>query len=279
MKLALVRGMLRISPASVDLAGGFVSSDILIDARRSPASARADIRLSPTPMGRLLRDWGIAPAGTSAMVKARVQLAGRGATLREALGHADGRIALVLPAGTVRMAPASASPLDMATLRDAIFQGSPAERAPSDLHCGLIAFSVRRGVATADPILIDTDGHVLSASGRLDLRDETLDLRLTAQGKTVALFGRPNPVHIGGTLADPIAIREPVSWFRPARILGLSLLLPDLGAILGFVDPEDADAPACGPLLRGGPASAQRARQRTGVAALTRFMDWRRRSR
>jgi len=56
-------------------------------------------------------------------------------------------------------------------------------------------------------------------------------------------------------------IREPVSWFRPARLFGLSMILPDFGAILGFVDPDEADAPACGPILRAAPATAQRKRE------------------
>ncbi|MBN8817521.1 MAG: AsmA family protein [Sphingomonas sp.] len=261
MKLALLRGIMQISPMSVDLAGGFVSSDLLIDARQRPALVRADIRLSPTPMGRLLADWGIAPGGTTAMVKGRLQLAGRGETLRDALGTANGRMALVLPAGAVRVRPASASALDMASLSDAIFQKTAQEATPADLNCGLIAFTVRDGVATADPILIDTDDHVLSGSGRIDLRAERLDMRLSAQGKGFAFFGRPSPLLIGGTLSDPMTIREPVSWFRPARLFGLSMILPDFGAILGFVDPDEADAPACGPILRAAPATAQRKRE------------------
>src|SRR5690606_23763130 len=87
MRLALVEGRLMVSPASVDLAGGFVSSDIFIDARRSPAQARYDVRLSPTPMGALLAGWGIAPDESTALARGRIQLNGRGETLRETLAN------------------------------------------------------------------------------------------------------------------------------------------------------------------------------------------------
>jgi uncharacterized protein involved in outer membrane biogenesis len=257
LKLALLRGMLQLSPASVDLAGGFVSTDLFIDARRDPALVRADLRLSPTPMGNLLHDWGIATAGTTAMVKGRIQLVGRGDTLREAIGTADGRMALIIPGGALRMAQASASSLDMAVLSDAIFQDGGAAQL-AGVNCGLIAFTVRNGLASADPILIDTDGHVLTGTGQLDLRDERLDLRLHADGKSFGFFARPTPVQIGGTLADPMLLREERRWLRPGGWFGLPL--PDLGSILGFVDPEDVQAPACGPVLRGAPAVAQRER-------------------
>jgi uncharacterized protein involved in outer membrane biogenesis len=259
MRLALTDGRLMVSPASIDLAGGFVSADILIDARRSPALARYDIRLSPTPMDRLLAGWGIAAADNGARARGRIQLTGRGDTLRETLAGARGRIALVLPAGTVAMRRASAAPLDMANLGDALFR-TPANDS-ARLNCGLVAFTVTDGVARADPILIDTDDAVISARGTLDLRAETIDLRLSAQGKRFAFFARPSPVIIAGALADPRVSREPVALFRPASLFGLPLALPDLRAIFGFVDPDEADAPACGPILQARPADAQRPRE------------------
>ena len=46
--------------------------------------------------------------------------------------------------------------------------------------------------------------------------------------------------------------REPVEIFRPQRLFGFSMILPDVRAIFGFVDPAQAQAPACGALIRGG---------------------------
>ena len=258
--LALVNGVLTLSPASVDLAGGFVSSDIVVDARRAPALARYDIRLSPTPMGRLLAGWGIAPAGTDATTRGRIQLAGRGNTLRETLANASGRMALVIPEGIVRTRRASLSGLDVANLNAALFNAPPF--GASQVNCGLIAFTVRDGIATADPILIDTDGNALSGEGRIDLRDETVDLRLSADGKRFAFRGQPARVRVSGSLADPLVSREPVAWFHPADLFGLRLSLPRLGALFSFIDPGDAPDMACGPVLRGEPAAAQQAQPR-----------------
>jgi uncharacterized protein involved in outer membrane biogenesis len=258
LKLALVKGVLTLSPVTIDLAGGFVSSDIMIDGRQSPALARYDIRLSPTPMGRLLAQWGVAPIGTTAMAKGRIELTGRGETLRETFANASGRIALIIPQGQLRTQRASASGLDLANLNAAIFRD--AQLGAAQVNCGLIAFTVRDGLASADPILIDTAGNLLSGHGRIDLRDETIDLRLSADGKSFAFLNRPIPVRVGGTFADPLVTREPISWFRPGSIFGLTMNLPNLGAIFSFVDPGDARDAACGPVLRGAPGSAQRER-------------------
>ncbi|WP_419808622.1 AsmA family protein [Sphingomonas sp.] len=242
MRLAMRRGVLVLSPVRVAMDGGFVSSDVLVDSRRLPVVARYDIRLSPTPMGRLLPGWGVAPAGTTAMARGRILLTGRGMSVRETLATATGRIALVLPAGQVRVARASGSALDLDGLDAAIF-GENGESAA--INCGAIAFTVRDGVGTTDPLLIDTAAHVLSGQGSIDLREERLDLRLAAGSKSFSLFGRPNPVTIGGTWRDPVVAREPTPWLRPATLLGLEFSVPDLHALFRFVDPGGTQPAAC----------------------------------
>lgn len=242
LRLTMRRGVLVLSPVRLAMDGGFVSSDIVVDARRVPMLARYDLRLSPTSMGRLLSDWGVAPAGTTAMLRGRILLTGRGMTVRETLASADGRIALVVPAGDLRVRPASGSPLDLANLDAAIFSGGGAV---STINCAAIAFTVRDGVATTDPLLIDTAAHVLSGQGSIDLGTERLNLRLAAGSKRFSLFGRPSPVIVGGTLRDPTATREATSWLRPAELLGLEFSVPDLRALFRFVDPGDARPVTC----------------------------------
>src|SRR3546814_19212175 len=84
------------------MAGGFFSSDIEINARRRPVQTRYDIRLAPTPMGRLLSSWGAVESGTTGTLKARAELTGEGDSVRESLAPTGGRIAVIMPAGTFR---------------------------------------------------------------------------------------------------------------------------------------------------------------------------------
>lgn len=254
-QLALRDGVLRLSPASVDMDGGFISSDITIDGRRDVPMASYDIRLSPTPMGRLLASWGVAAQGTTATLRGRLQLSGPGHSVRETLAHAAGRIALVVPRGAMATQRASDDPLDMASLGNALFRDESATLA--DVNCGLIAFTVRGGIATADPILIDTSGNVLTGEGRIDLAGETIDVRLEAEGKRFALFGRPSPITLSGSFASPVVTRQSTSWFKPVSLFGFSFRLPSIAAIFDFVDPDDVKVPQCGPVLSGQPGAAQ----------------------
>src|SRR3546814_13483472 len=74
---------------------------------------------------------------------------------------------------------------------------------PVEIKCGLIAFTVRDGVAAADPIIIDTRKNVMLGRGGFSFRNESLDLAFRADGKKFSLFSGQSPVGIGGTFARP----------------------------------------------------------------------------
>ncbi len=91
----LDRGKLTLSPLRCAMARGDVPSDLVSDTRPRPSRIGYDIRLSPTPLGRLLAGWGVAEAGTSGTVKGRIQLQGRGDTIHDSLASANGRMAFI----------------------------------------------------------------------------------------------------------------------------------------------------------------------------------------
>ncbi|WP_375244324.1 AsmA family protein [Sphingomonas parapaucimobilis] len=257
LTLALDRGKLTLSPLRFAMARGDVSSDLLFDTRQRPSLVRYDIRLSPTPLGRLLAGWGVAEAGTTGTVKGRVQLTGRGDTIHDSLASANGRMAFILPAGSLWTKNAQLAELDIGTFVQKMFEKELKE--PVRINCGLIAFTVRGGVAAADPILIDTSKNVVTARGGFSFRNEALDLAVRADAKTFSLFSGQSPVGISGTFAHPGI--NPISGDLLARAgagLGLAVVATPLAGVLAFVDVGDAKAAACGPVLSGARASAQR---------------------
>ncbi|MDJ0275288.1 AsmA family protein [Sphingomonas sp. 2R-10] len=249
--------LLKLSPMTFAMARGNVASDIVIDARRRPAVTDYDIRLSPTPMGRLLAGWGVAEAGTTGTVKGRVKLTGTGDTVQESLASSNGRIAIILPAGSFWTRNIQLSELDLGTFAQKMFEGKLKE--PVRINCGLIGFSVRGGVAAADPILIDTQKNVMIGRGGFSFRNESIDLAFRADSKRFSLFAGQSPVGVGGYFAEPrYSVVSPELLSRAGAGLGLALVATPVAGVLAFVDPGDAKGAACGPILTGATARAQR---------------------
>jgi len=259
--LTLDRSLLTLSPLNFALSRGRISSDVVINARDPRVVTDYDIRLSPTPMGTLLAGFGVAEAGTSGTIKARAQLKGVGDTVHDSLSTANGRIAFIIPKGTLWTRNVQLSELDIGVFIQKMFEKKLKE--PVQINCGLVAFTVRNGIGAADPILIDTRGNVIAGRGGFSFRNESLDLAIEADSKRFSLFSGQSPVGINGWFAAPKL--NPISGELVARAgvgLGLGALVSPVAAIIAFVDVGDAKAADCGPVLAG--ASARRQRDTKG---------------
>lgn len=256
----LDRSLMKLSPLTFEIAGGHLASDIVINARVPAVVTDYDIRLSPTPMGKLLTQFGVDQAGTTGTVKARIKLQGTGDTLRDSLATSNGRIAIILPKGAFWTKYIQLSEFDLGVFVQKLLQDKL--KKPVQINCGLIGFTVRSGVAAADPILIDTDKNVMTAKGGFNFKDESLDLSFRADSKKFSLLSGQSPVGIKGYFAAPgINIVSPQLLTRGGVGLALGIVGSPLAAVLAFVDVGDAKAAACGPILAGAQASAMRTKK------------------
>ena len=274
LTLGLDHKLLTLSPLNFDIAGGHLDSDISIDARVPAVVTKYDIRLSPTPLATLFAKFGVSKAGTDGTVKARVAMTGTGDTLRQSLATSNGRIAVILPRGTFWTQYIQLSEFDIGTFVQKMFQKKLKE--PVQVNCGLIGFTVRDGTAAADPILIDTTKNVMIAKGGFSFKDESIDMAFRADAKKISLFSGQSPVGINGHFAAPgVQIISPQLIARGGAAVALGVVATPVAAMLAFVDPGDAKSTACGPVLAGATAAAQRtvkgdARKDLGTPATNR---------
>ncbi|WP_156348410.1 AsmA family protein [Sphingomonas sp. Leaf34] len=257
LTLDLERGRLALSPLTFAMARGNVASDVVFDTRARPSAVSYDIRLAPTPLGRLLKGYGLAEAGTTGTIKGRIELKGRGDSVHDSLASSRGRIAFVMPSGALSVRNIQLAELDIGTFAQRMFQGKLKE--PVQVNCGLIGFTVRGGVAAADPILIDTRKNVIVGRGGFSFRNEAVDLAFRADSKKFSLFAGQSPVGVGGMFAAPkLNVISKDLLARVGSGLGLALVATPVAGILAFVDVGDAKSTACGPVLAGATAKAQR---------------------
>lgn len=255
--LTLDHSLLRLHPARASLANGMLTADLLLDGRRLPTLIEYDVRLSPTPMGKLLGRFGVAESGTTGTLAARVHMRGYGASVSQSLANSNGRIVAVMPTGTLSERNVKLSELNLGTFFQKMFQKQLKE--PVQLNCGVVAFTVHNGYAAADPILIDTKKSVITGNGGFSFRNEALDMSVRAKSKTFSLFSLQSPVGINGYLATPGI--QPLSKQLVARLgaaAAAGVVLGPFAPIAAFVDLGNAKAAACGPVLAGDTAAQQR---------------------
>ena len=258
LDLTLDRKRLALQPVAFDLAGGRLTSDIIINARQTPVVTDYDIRMSAVRLNALLTSFDFEGSGTTGTVRGRVQLRGFGDTVRESLGSSNGRIAVIFPRGTLWIRNAELAELDIGDFIEAAL--SKDLKKPADIRCGLLGFTVRNGVAAADPIFIDTEKAVIRGRGAFSFSQESLDLAMEADAKNFSLFSGQSPIGIQGYFAEPRI--DPISkelLTRAGVSLAAAAVVSPIAVVLGFIDLGEEEDTNCAPILAGARTAAVRA--------------------
>lgn len=258
LDFTLDRRKLSLTPVAINLARGRAIGNIVIDARQQPVVTRYDIELRDMQMTSFLKSAGMGGGNTTGKLRGRIELTGEGATVRQSLATSDGRIAIIIPRGKLNLLAAELAKLDLGHAALTLLSGLTDKT--TDINCGLIGFTVRDGIAKADPIIIDTETGKMTATGAVSFKDESLDLKFQGLSKEFSLISGQSPVYIGGRFAKPAI--NPISGELAARTgaaVALGVIATPFAALLAFIDPGDEEGAACGPLLQGLNAAAEKA--------------------
>ena len=250
----LENSKLDLDPLNFEVFSGKFTSTIGIDARVQPVLTKYDIALAQVPIGQLLKSFKVEDSGTTASVHGHLQLTGHGDTVRKSLATSDGRIALIVPRGTLWVRNVELAKLDIQNFLTAII-GKRLKK-PTEIRCGIVAFTVKGGKATADPILFDTTRANYRVTGGFDFSDEALSLSLRGKSKEFSLFSGQSPIGIGGYFAAPTV--NPISGQLIARggaAVALGVVASPLAAIIAFVDFGGTKSNDCAPVLAGDTAA------------------------
>ena len=175
-----------LKPIAFDVIGGRITANIDLNARRQPVSTDYDIRMTAVPIGKLLTSFKVEDNGTTANVAGHIALHGLGDTVKKSLGSSNGRIAIVVSQGTLWIRNIELAKLDVQNFVVALL-GKDLKK-PRDIRCGVAAFTVRDGVAAADPVLFDTGRAVYAMKGQFSFKDESLGLSLRGRSKEPELL-------------------------------------------------------------------------------------------
>ena len=166
--LGLDNRLLTLAPLAFDIAGGRLIARIGINARAQPVLTDYNIRLTEIPLGKVLTGFNVEDSGTTASIRGRIQLKGRGDTVQKSLATATGRIAFVVPSGKLWVRNIDMAELDVQNLLTGLIGKRLKE--PRQINCGVVAFTVTNGRAIADPIIIDTNKAVFRGRGGFGFR-------------------------------------------------------------------------------------------------------------
>ena len=265
--LRLKHGALQLDDLSAVVAGGRVSGSSRLETRRAVPQWTAALKFSgmdvagwvqglrtpaaaassagpgktPAPPTALKRERqaalktpkASARAYMTGVLDAQLTLRGQGRSVAEIFATLDGETHAVVRDGTLSHLVTELIGLDVAEALGVVLRGDRA----LPLRCARLDAPVHQGVLVTRVAVLDNADSTLRLSGQVNLRDETLALRLVALPKDFSPLSLRSPVTVGGTLGNPaVSIDASRLGVRALAALALAAVAP-AAVLIPFVDP------------------------------------------
>jgi uncharacterized protein involved in outer membrane biogenesis len=198
MHLFVDDAVMRLAPLDFKVAGGHIASTIRMDGRRDTIATRADIRASGLSLPKLFPTAELTDTSVG-RVGGRLKLTAEGNSVARMAATADGEVGAMMGRGRISNLLMEYAGIDIA--ESLKFLLTKDRTVP--IRCAYADFSVKQGIATSRQMAFDTDDTVIHGSGRIDLRNERLDLLLKPQPKDFSLVALRAPLRVDGSFKDP----------------------------------------------------------------------------
>lgn len=243
--LSLRDSVLKLDPLSFGVAGGQLNAVILLDGRKSPIQARAQVRARQIHLARLFPTVELNKTSIG-QVNGEFDLAGQGNSVGRMLAGANGKVGLVVSGGEISKLMMEKIGLHLWEMLELKITGDRLIK----LRCAVADFNVKNGNMHADALIFDTEVTTIVGTGSIDLAHERLDLTLNQKTKNTSPLALRSPIYIRGNFAAPDVQVDKVRM--AARGIGAVVLgfINPLLAVIPLIDLGPGKDSDCGQLVR-----------------------------
>jgi uncharacterized protein involved in outer membrane biogenesis len=117
------------------------------------------------------------------------------------------------------------------------------------IYCAAADFVATNGVLDPRVFALDTDDAVIDIDGPIDLRDESMNMKVHPHTKGFRVFSLRSPLYVKGTFKDPhVGVDAAALALRGGAMVGLGIINPFL-ALLPLVAPSNNKPLPCDQLF------------------------------
>jgi uncharacterized protein involved in outer membrane biogenesis len=245
--MALNGGDLVVKPVQGILAGGAMDGSVRLDARKKAAGLAVQLILTKVNLGGLMKEMGVTDA-LEGQASIKVDVAGTGSSVAGIMAGLNGETSLIMGKGRMKSAALNTLIGGPTQILSDVFTGGDSEY--TAINCAVVRFPVKKGVATAEPLVLDTEVAAFLGKGTINLGSEVLELVIGPDVKKTTISAAV-PVNIEGTLANPQYSLDKLGVARKVGgVLGVVLFPP--AAVVGLVDLGAGDDNPCIQQAKGG---------------------------
>ena len=236
--------VLTLEPFTVGVAGGVISGRIKMNGQKEPIATNTALRVKDLQLQKLFPTLQQSQQSIGD-INGLVELSGTGDSVSKMLGSANGKIGLFMDGGKISRFMMELVALDLWGAAKVKLEGDE----PVDVRCAITDFAAKDGILNTNVFVFDTAVVNVRGEGTINLKTETLDLKLNPDPKKPSIASLNSPLFIKGTLGEP---KFSVEWKRvgakgiAATVMGL--ISPAL-AVLPLMKQGDKKDSPCAELI------------------------------
>jgi AsmA-like C-terminal region/AsmA family len=241
--LELEDGVLRIDPARFGFVAGTTVVHATANARAQPPQTDLNATADDIQLGEVVTAMGGTPPLTGELALL-LKLQSRGDSAQALLSALNGEAHFAIQRGDVDISVNLATADLVTWLLAGAQRGAQMLRGAdkrTKLKCLVGQFTIRHGVATAQSLLMTTPLTHSTATGTINLVDQTIDLVVHFRARQAAMFDPATTYRIHGPMTDPVLDFSKTGFVARAITNLVMKPIDALGALLPLVADDGGD--------------------------------------
>ena len=242
-KLSLNDGVLKFEPATFGVANGRIEIYSTFDGSKQPSKVNIDARLMQLDLKRFLGKSTFAQKSLGP-IGGRINISGTGESFRELMATASGNTFLVMSGGEISGLLVRLAGLDVARTLGVLVRGDK----PIPIRCAVLDLQGENGQMGVQTLVLDTANSVITGEGKIDLRDEKVNIVLIPDPKNFSPLSLRSFIRVTGSFKKVSVFPDPIktgtdSLFKKIfNVLTMLVLSPFQPRDLGLGKDMDCDA-------------------------------------
>ena len=238
--LKIEDGYLTLQPLAFGVGDGAIEMKVALDGRKTPPATDFTAEFKNIDLKRIMQETELFQGVGRIAGNTRIQTTGN--SISGMLGRGDGELQLFMEGGTFRKLLLELAGLDVTEALGFALEGKDRQ---AELRCLIADIKLQKGILTPNTLLLDTSDTNINVTGAINLRDETMNLRIVPAPKDMSILTLRGPIIVDGPMRDPGIQPEAANLAsRTTAAILLGVLLTPLAAIIPTIElglGEDSD--------------------------------------
>lgn len=240
----MTNGVLVLDPLQFGVAGGTLATRVNLDGSTTPLKARGTAEVRHLKLKQLFPSVKSMQSALGE-VNGDASLSATGNSPAALASTSNGEVKLLVTQGTVSRLLMEAAGLNVANV---VYEKLFGQR-DVKINCAAADFVATNGTLDPRVFALDTDDAVIDITGPIDLRDESLDMKVHPHTKGFRIFSLRSPLYVKGTFKNPhVGVDAAALALRGGAMVGLGLINP-FAALLPLIAPSNNKPLPCDALL------------------------------